>query len=44
MFWEYPVTGEVTKFAKQATDDWHQAMASLDLKLCETGGEDDGST
>ncbi|MGH9752954.1 MAG: hypothetical protein ACREA2_09235 [Blastocatellia bacterium] len=43
LLWEYPVTGEIAKFTKQAMDDWHQAMASLDLKLCVTGGEDDAS-
>jgi hypothetical protein len=43
LFWEYLVIGEIAKFTKQAIDDWHQAMASLDLKLCETGGEDDAS-
>jgi hypothetical protein len=43
LFWEYPVIGEIAKFTKQAIDDWHQAMASLDLKLCVTGGEDDAS-
>lgn len=43
VFWEYPVIGEIAKFTKQAIDDWHQAMASLGLKLCVTGGEDDAS-
>jgi hypothetical protein len=43
MFWEYPAIGEITKFAKQAIDDWHQTMASLGLKLCVTGGGDDAS-
>lgn len=43
LFWEYPVTGEIAKFTKQVIDDWHQAMASLDLKLFVTRGEDDAS-
>lgn len=40
---EYSTPGEISKFVKQATDDWHQTMASLDLKLSAMGGEDDAS-
>jgi hypothetical protein len=43
MFSEYLAPGEITKFAKQVTDDWHQAFASLDLKLSAAGGKDDAS-
>lgn len=44
LFWEYSAPGEIASFVKRATDDWHQAMSSLDLKLCAAGGEDDAST
>jgi hypothetical protein len=43
MFSAYSAPGEIGKFAKQVTDDWHQAMASLDLKLTTMRGEDNAS-
>jgi hypothetical protein len=43
MFSAYSAPGEIAKFAKQVSDDWHQAFASLDLKLSAAGGKDDAS-
>jgi hypothetical protein len=43
MLSEYLAPGEVAKFSKQVADDWHQAFASLGLKLSTTRGEDNAS-
>jgi hypothetical protein len=43
MSFDYTVPGEIGQFSKQATDDWYQAIASLNLKLRNIEGNENAS-